>query len=79
MKTCYIRTNSGPYIAPNTIHTKNCSLQIHVVSQPHSFRSEASETAYMVPMRLTVLAVQSHKAFKPSMNDNQCSTCAHNM
>ena len=45
MKTCYSRTNSGPYIAANTVHAKNYTLQIHVVSQPHSFRSEVSETA----------------------------------
>ena len=46
MKTCYSRTNSGPYIhvAANTVHARNYTLQIHIVNQPHSFRNEVSET-----------------------------------
>ena len=46
METSYSRTNSGPYIAANTVHARNYTLQIHVgYSQTHSFRSEVSETA----------------------------------
>ena len=65
MKTCYSPTNySGHYIAPNT-YTLRAARYRHMTDvrwQPNSFRREVLETASMVPMRLTVLTVQSHKA-----------------
>ena len=80
MKTCYSRTKSGPYIAANTVHAKNYTLQIHVVSQPLiafvvKYLKLLRRFLYDLPC---ILTIQSHKAIKPSMNYNQRSTCPNN-